>query len=372
MGAHLARIAGWVVGLALAAGAIASVFLIDWRRPLEPREAVIRPVKVLTVGEAADLVRTLPARVRATTEVTLSFQVPGVVQALPTVRGQHVTAGQMLAQLDQRDFQSRLTAARVQYNQLTREFEAVTRAYDAGAATSIEVARFRSSVERARADVELAEKALEDTTVLAPFDGVVADVFIDQFQKVAVGLPVLRMQGRASVRVEVNVDPSRVALSPRFEESLKHSVRFDFLPSEEFEATLVEFTSEADPRTQTFLAIFEIIAPDDALILPGMPATLVERRTVSDTDAEGHLAVPLDAVAIDSQGAHFVWRLRDQPGGLASAERTPIDVGDLLDEALVVRRGLTAGDRIAAAGVLELVEGQVVRPLGDRSEAPSR
>jgi len=372
MGGLVARIAGWVIGLALAAGAIASVFLIDWRRPMEPREAVVRPVKVLIVGERTDTSRSLPARVRATTEVTLSFQVAGVIQQLPTIRGQHVKREQMLAQLDQRDFQSRLNSARVQYNQLTREFEAVTRAYDAGAATSIEVARFRSSVERARADVELAEKALEDTTLKAPFDGVVADVFIDQFQKVTAGVPVLRMQGRAAVRVEVNVDPSRVALSPRFEESVTHAVRFDFLPGETFEATLVEFTSEADPRTQTFLAIFEIIAPDDALILPGMPATLLERQAISGSDGPDRITVPLDAVAIDSDGAHFVWRLRDESGGQASAQRTPIVVGSLLDEALVVREGLSVGDRIAAAGVLELVEGQIVRPLGAGNGASTR
>lgn len=367
----IVRVAGWVVGAALSVGAIASVFLIDWSRPLAEPPPVVRPVKVLVVGEREQAVRSLPARVRATSEVTVSFQVPGLIQELPVVRGQAVKKGEMLAQLDQRDFQSRLTSARVQLQQLTTELAAVTRAYDAGAATTIEVARFRSSVDRTQAEVDLAEKALEDTTLLAPFEGVVADVFVDRFQKIGVGVPVLRMQGRASVRVEVNVDPARVALSRRYSEGVIHTVRFDFLPQREFEATLAEFTSEADPRTQTFLAIFELEGPEDATILPGMPATLIERRPAYAGERPGALALPLDAVAIDSAGSYFVWTLMDDAQGLATTRRTPIEVGEMLDDALVVRSGLAPGQRIAAAGVLELSEGQRVRPLG-ASEATAR
>ena len=68
----------------------------------------------------------------------------------------------------------------------------------------------QASVDQARTSVEVAEKALEDTSPLAPFDGVIADIFIDRFQKAAVGLPIMRLQGRDAVRVEVNVIPSPV------------------------------------------------------------------------------------------------------------------------------------------------------------------
>ena len=363
------QILGVVVGLALAATAIYSVFFIDWSRPPKEPQAVVRPLRVHTVGDRGQLVRTLPARVRATTEVTLSFQVPGVVQELAVVRGQHVARGDLLAQLDQRDFQSRLNAAQVQLAQLETELGAVTRAYQNGAATTIEVARFRSSVDRARTDVELADKALEDTTVRAPFDGVVADVFIDRFQKVGVGLPILRMQGRASVRVEVNVDPARVALSPRTSMDATFAVRFDFLPEQEFEAQLVEFTSEADPRTQTFLAIFELTAPEDTLILPGMPATLVERRPGPPTDDPGSLSVPLEALGFDGTGAGFVWVVKDGSGGEATVHRTNVDVGETLDDTIVITRGVNAGTRIARAGVQELTDGQRVRPVDDSGPA---
>jgi RND family efflux transporter MFP subunit len=357
----IGRAVAFVVGSALAIAAIWSVFFVDWSRERPEPEPIIRPVQTFAVGAAPERVRTFPARVRATNEVTLSFQVPGVLAKLPVIRGQRVDAGELLAQLDLRDFESRLAAARADVSRLTDELAAVTRAFEQQAANPIEVARFRTALDQAVAARDIAQKALEDATLLAPFEGVVADLFVDNFQKVAPGLQVLRLQGSDPIRVEVNVDAARVASARELRDTTRHSVRFDFLPGQEFEARLVEFTTEANRSTQTFLAILEVDPPEGVYILPGMTATLLERRA-EDAPAPDELAVPITAVTHDGSGAAFVWVVGTPDGeGVAAVSRRPIEKGELHEDMVVVARGLARGERVVSAGVGKLSEGRRVR-----------
>ncbi|MFO0875689.1 MAG: efflux RND transporter periplasmic adaptor subunit [Phycisphaerales bacterium] len=374
MGARqrIGQVVGSIVGLALAAGAIASVFLVDWRREKPVHDPVVRPLKTMVVGDAPVSERRFPARVHASTEVVLAFEVPGIIERLNVVRGQRVKRGDLLAQLDQRDFRSRLASAQAQLDQLSTELSAVTRAFERGAATDIERARFQTSVERARADREMAQKSLEDATLAARFDGIVADVFVDQYQKVGPGAPVLRLQTNGIANVEVNVDPERVAFARLKEPSVSHVVRFDFAPGRELPAKLIEYTTQADPATQTFRAIFEIVLPDDLVILPGMPATVIERATEGMELEPGQLGVPVEVVAIDGAGKHYVWLVKDAADGTALVHRVDVEVGEIVDDSIVVSRGLKQGQTIAAAGVHQLVEGQRVRPMADDSGTATR
>lgn len=371
-GSIIGRMIGLVVGLAVAAAAIWSVFFVDWSREKPVPAPIVRPVQMLEVGRGPERVRTFPARVRATNEATLAFQVSGVLASLPVIRGQRVKQGELLAELDLRDFESRLRGAQANVERLTDELAAVTRAFEQQAANQIEVTRFRSSLDNAVAERDIAAKALEDATLLAPFDGRVADVFVENFEKVAPGTRILRIQGNQPIRVEVNVDAARVALHGALQPSLEHAVRFDFLPEREYRATLVEFTTEADRTTQTFRAILELEPPEEVVILPGMTATLIERRTAASEAPAGEPIVPLGAVATDGLGRSYVWLVGDAGAdGVASVTRREVALGAVYGDGVVVTRGLARGERIVVAGVRELADGQRVRVAAPRDQVGS-
>lgn len=158
----------------------------------------------------------------------------------------------------------------------------------------------------------------------------------------------------------MNVDPERVAVNPQLADSSSFAVRFDFARDREFEARLVEFTSEADPRTQTFLAIFEIDPVPDLVVLAGMPATLIERRSLR---GDRRVCVPLEAISTGSDGATFVWVVEPGAESLATVRRQPVTLGAPLDDAVEVTAGLDPGEEIVTAGVSLLRNGQQVRPL---------
>ena len=80
-----------------------------------------------------------------------------------------------------------------------------------------------------------------------------------------------------------------------------------------------------------------------------------------DTDAAGRaLIVPASAVAEDDQG-RFVFLLTAAEEETARVEKRYVTVGQLTSEGFEIESGLTAGERIATAGLQTLLEGQQVR-----------
>lgn len=333
---------------------------------------MVRPLLTFTVGETPADLRRFPARVRATSEASLAFEVGGVIRNLPIARGQRVKKGDLLAQLDLRDFESRLGSAEASLAQRREEVDRRQRAFDQGAATEMEMIRARAALDTAQADRDIAKKSLEDATLRAPFDGLLADVFVDQFQNVSPGTSVARIQGGDGIRVEINVEAGRVALARQLNDLAQHAVRFDFLPDREYPAKLVEFTTEADRTTQTFRAIFQFDPPSDVVILPGMTATVVERTTTGTAPEATALTAPLAAVAFDPSSAPYVWVVEDSSGGVGVVKRTSVTVGEVLNGEIRIASGLARGQRIAAAGVHHLREGQRVRPVDNVSPADVR
>lgn len=365
----ISRLLGLIVGLAIAATAIVWALMLKGRPLPEAEAPMVRPLLAFTVGEASTESRRFPARVRATSEANLAFEVGGVVRDLPVVRGQRVKKDEVIAQLDLRDFESRLASAEASLGQQREEVDRRQRAFERGAATEMEMIRARALLKSAQADRDIAKKSLEDATLRAPFDGILADVFIDQFQSVAPGTRVARIQGGDGIRVEINVEAGRVALARQLNERADHAVRFDFLPDREYQATLVEFTTEADPTTQTFRAIFQFSPPVDVVILPGMTATVIERTRTAPSPTAAPLTVPVASVAFDASNAPFVWLVDDSAGGVATVKRTRVAVGEVIGEQIGIASGLVRGQRIAAAGVHHLHEGQRVRPVENASAA---
>ncbi|WP_147819776.1 efflux RND transporter periplasmic adaptor subunit [Salidesulfovibrio onnuriiensis] len=170
----------------------------------ELRKEAVRPVRMLTVGSAENMsTRRFPGKVEASGRVELAFEVAGKVVKLPIISGQEIREGELVAQLDDRDFKAKLTSALsrankakadlARYEQLLKE-EVVSRsAYD----------QIKKDYDVARADADIARKALQDTEILAPFSGVIGDKFVENFQNVQAKQPIATLQNDAVIEIGV-------------------------------------------------------------------------------------------------------------------------------------------------------------------------
>jgi RND family efflux transporter MFP subunit len=201
---------------------------------------------------------------------------------------------------------------------------------------------------------------LEDSTLHAPYDGVIAQRFVEQNQNVRAKQPIVKFQDVDEIEVGVDVPETVMAADLRSADIVQLLAEFSAAPGLQFPVHINEVAQRADPVTQTFRVRVGMKSPPDLNLLPGMTATV----TVTYRRAGilgGRILVPISAVFKDATGEQIAWVV----GPDQAVTRRPVKIGAATGGRLEIVDGLQPGDRVAVAGVTFLREGMKVRDLGD-------
>ena len=364
------KLAVRIFALLLLAAAVAMVFLYDGsKKAADDTPPPVRPVKSMLVGPPPRVPAVhFPGVVDARAGVDLSFEVSGRIVEFPATRGLEVKEGDVLARLDDRDYANNVKTAEAELAYYESNFKRMEAALAQNAVSQDEYSSARASRDKARASLDTAKKALDDTVLKARFTGVVSDTYADNFDTVSAGTPVLKLQDLTAFDLAVSVPESYVlSASADIRSHYTFEASFDSLPGRTFPVTIKDAARIADSVTQTYRATFALEAPEGLVILPGMTCNVTSIITEDETaGASGdRIAVPSNAVGAAADTTSFVWRLDDNGDGTFTARRATVKLGQRTGENIYVLSGLSAGDRIAVAGVTVLTEGRVVRLTDD-------
>lgn len=231
-------------------------------------------------------------------QLDLLAQRDGVIAELRADAGAHVHAGDLLAQLDDRQLAADLEAARAK----TRSIEADLKAWQAEAKVlqsdyeraqkmwaahinteeQLEHAKFKA--ESDQFDVQRVEQLLlnaqdtqrslelelEKTRICAPFSGVVARRYVRQGQQVAKGDRLFWVTAEGPLRMRFTV-PEKFIGTLTIGKQLTLSTA-DF-PGREYKTRVVELSPIVDPTSGTFDGTVELVGPPGSL-RPGMNTNL--------------------------------------------------------------------------------------------------
>ncbi|MEO0883469.1 MAG: efflux RND transporter periplasmic adaptor subunit [Pseudomonadota bacterium] len=327
----------------------------------EETAPVIRPAKLIDIA-VTDNTRTLsfPAIVEASTSVNLTFQVGGLIQDVAVTEGDEVTNGQVIARLDQRDFRNNLSTMQAQFNSAQSEFERAERLLAQDAISRSVYEQRESQRDVARASLDSARKALDDTVLRSPFDGVVAEVYAVDFQNIAAQQDVVTLQTTGAAEAVVQIPATLVANSGRVE-PIETALILDAAPELRLETEFYSTTTQADTQTQTFEVRFAFTPPESLLVLPGMTGTVESRLLIAAEDGgTQQIAVPLSAIIAEA-GKTYVWAV-DTDAMTVSRREIVLDEGsEGIGEGIGVTSGLAPGDVIVGSGAAFLHEGMQIR-----------
>lgn len=356
--------------VALAVCCLAAVGVFTWKdslssikgtaeEPSEGQPAIQRPVPTATVESvnAAESF-TFPASVRARRRVELGFSVAGLLEELHAVEGKSVAKGTALARLDPRDFQHALDAALAVCHDARR---AHARAVDLYQRKVISKAKFdtaKTAYDIAAADLKQKQKALADTVMRAPFDGIVAKRYVENREHVKERSPIISYADLSMIEVVTRV-PERVVASGGIGRFAEVAVQFDADQDRWFTAAISEYSIQSDPVSQTYEVVTALEPPTGIEILPGMTATVKLGSAGADHPDAGQFLVPVEAVVGDNSGGAYVWVI--PPAG-GNPRKTPVSVGQLTNRGIIIEQGLTGEEQVATAAVHTLLEEMQVRP----------
>jgi RND family efflux transporter MFP subunit len=243
----------------------------------------------------------------------------------------------------------------------------VARALENNAVTIAERDQVRARSEVAQAELTLAENALADTELRAPFAGRIARRLVENFQNVQAGDGVLILEDITRLEVGIQLPEQDVVLLPPdapMHGAVVGTVSFPSLPGQTFPVTVKELNTRADPRTNTYRVVLSLPRPEDGNILPGMSASFQPALDVVSSQPVYRL--PVEAIQATPEGQPFVWVLA--PDGRA-VERRSIRKGPISGATIAIPEGLQAGDRVVTRGSAYLADGTQVRvmPAQDRN-----
>jgi membrane fusion protein (multidrug efflux system) len=203
------------------------------------------------------------------------------------------------------------------------------------------------SLQAARARVDLARKAAADTTIRAPFAGLVAE------RLVSIGDYVTR---GAHVATVVRVDPMRIELTvPEQAISLikvgqSVQVTVDAYPGESF-AAKVRYVSPSVRADQRALTVEAVASNPDGRLKPGLFAT----ASIQQPAGAPALLVPTTAVETVA-GTSRVYVIKKD-----KVEERIVTLGEPVGQQVEITSGLVTGETVAAAPKGHLADGMDVR-----------
>ena len=348
----------------------------------EPAPEPVRSVKLITVGAGAIEARPEYAgEVRARVESRLGFRVAGKITERPAQLGQHVQAGQLLAQLDPRDYQLSAEAARAQVVSATTQRDlaaADVRRYQKLRAENFisgaEMERREANLKAAQATLDQAKAQLAAQTnqqtytrLLADVAGVITAVEAEPGQVVNAGTPVVRIAQDGPRDIVFSVPEDRQAL-------VKIGQKFKVTPWKEglapMDGVVREVAASADPATRTYQVKVAVqgdsVLPLGATVqaqsleMPAMPMAVIKlpttalRQTGQPSVNQGTASTP--------QGS-AVW-LFDP--ATSTVKLQPVVVATADGDQAVIAAGLQPGMQVVATGVHVLNPGQKVTVYQDK------
>lgn len=365
--------------------------------PVEPIQVRVQSAVAKTLDKAIDVTGTL----EADETVNLSFEIAGRVSAFRVDFGQLVKKGEIIAELDKREYEWQLERARANVSQLAARLgmknfddpyptstanirqsqanlEDSKSKYDSAAklvlsgdiskeraielqktlqarqamvdASSDDLNMMIAQLRAQKADLEIATKRLSDTVIRAPFDGGISVKSVSPGQFIKENTTVATLVKVSPLRLRVEVPET---YSPLIKPGSVVTFTTDAAPGKEFNAVIQSLNPSFDAKNRTLMAESKISIADSRL----RPGTFVQVRLVTRR-ADQIVMVPKISI-YSIAGLNKVYVIR---GTKAVEVRVPPSAE--LDGWVEVPAGsIQAGESIAISNLLNLVNGASVKIL---------
>lgn len=320
-------------------------------QPVVDIPQLVKSVEVSDWGKNASA--TYPGKLKATENIKLAFRVAGPIKRIHVQEGQQVKKGQLLAELDARDYQLQYDASQAEYSQVKEETERIIELYRRGSVSVNEYDKAIAARKRVTALYQANQNALNDTRLKAPFDGYIQNKYFSASEIVNQGTPVLSMMNTRQLEVEVDIPVQDFIRREDFADCYAVA---DAFPDVRLPLELEDIDRGAN-YNQLFRARFRLKQDTLKNLAPGMSVSVTihfrsDNRTI--------VTVPISAL-FQQDGKSYVWLYDEQN---QTVRRLNVQIQQIRKDGTVwVQSALRQGQKVISAGVNDLKEGQRVKLL---------
>ena len=334
----------------------------------DAEEEIIRAVKIQEINSIQDENFNIdfPAQISPTQKTILAFKYAGKIKNINFESGDFVKKDQVIVIMDNKDYMVNLEAFSKKYEAAKAvaqnaevQFSRAEKLYKGGALAkkdydnavmqkNVAISTFKE----ASAGLENARNTLNDTKIIAPYDGYIDKKIVEVGAIVPEGGPVVSYISNDITDISVNASLKDI-------EYIKNASDINFKDNSTEKIYTLKVKSIAqnpDSINLTYPVTFTFSNLEkDEKFLSGQTGTV----TISvKNNGDSEILIPLSALFEDNGSKVYLFK-----NGIAV--KTAVEIGELREtNKISIVKGLKTGDKVIVAGVSKLVDGDRVKLLG--------
>jgi RND family efflux transporter MFP subunit len=359
-GGAIVKVIGWVVALAVLAGALALAYakLVVPRRAPTVETMIVKP----TVNVANPALLTATGYLVADKQSKITPKISGKVVRLNFDVGDRVKRGDVLAVLESSNLQAQLDEANAALADSQREYARQSALWKQGVTSKALLDSAEAKLQASRARVDGIRISMGDMVVRAPFDGtiatkntevgeVISSVTMGQIAGTLPAGAICTIVDLNTLEVVADVNESNIS---QLHEGQPAEVTVDAFPNQKWKGLLRQIIPTADRAKAIVQVKVKILDPSERL-LPEMASTvsfLQTERTSEELHEAPKIWIPESAIA---------------GGNVAVVDKEnrvhlkPVQRGAAREKRVEITAGIREGERIVTEKVDELKDGQMVK-----------
>lgn len=318
----------------------------------QPPEAV---TTVTTEEISWDATLSAIGTVKAVQGVTVSADLPGIVERIAFESGKKVSKGDVLVVLDARQERAQLAAAESQLELARLQLDRFKGLREKGVTSQSEYDSALAEHQQAEARVGEIRATIDRKTIRAPFSGILGIRQVNVGQYLSPGDPVVPLQALDPIYVDFALPQqqvSRVGEGTKVEAMTQEGGQVDAV------GTVTAVDSVIDPTTRN-IQVQATFANEDGKLRPGM---FVQTRIALD-EASTVIALPASSISYAPYG-NSVFVVEEKEGEDGETHKIVrqqfVQLGSSRGDQVAVVSGLEPGAEVVTSGVFKLRNGASV------------
>lgn len=286
------------------------------------------------------ITREFPGKLLPAQQSNLAFEIPGKINVINVDIGDAVKKGQILAELDNREATAQLKQAKAKYDLALQILNRYKDLRSEGHISIQDLDNANSEEIIAKSQFEFYKVKLEQTKLIAPFDGVIQNRYLDTGSVINGGIPILEILGSKNVEAHISIPL-------KFIDKLNVGNSYDFkIGNKRPKGILARLAPMTPGGSDNRLAIFNF----DTFFDPG---SIAELKLSLNTQGRGTW-VPIKSLSQSEQGIWAIYTVNDKK----VVVRDLVEILYFEGEYAYVNGTLNDGDLIILGGAQKIIEGK--------------
>ena len=312
-------------------------FLMPLILSLDMASLEILEVKLM---DSYKITREFPGKLLPAEQSNLAFEIPGKINVINVDIGDAVRKGQILAELDDREATAQLKQAKARYDLALQILNRYKDLRSEGHISIQDLDNANSEELVAKSQYEFFKVKLEQTKLIAPFDGVIQNRYLDTGSVINGGIPIVEILGSKNVEAHISIPL-------KFIDKLIVGNFYDFTIGNKKSKGVLERLAPMTPGgSDNRLAIFNF----DTFFAPG---SIAELKLSLNIEGRGTW-VPIKSLSQSEQGIWAIYTINEEK----VVVRDLVEILYFEGEYAYVNGTLNDGDLIVLGGAQKIIEGK--------------